>query len=180
MLVGEKVFLTPVDRANAETARAWINDPVVNRWLLSGHIPVSVEGEIDFYASSERRLAEKSGFIFEIRTLDGSRYIGNCGLEKVDLVHRHAEVGIVIGEVSDHNKGFGRDAIRTLLRFGFETLGLHSIEIRHMAPNEPAAHLYRSIGFREVGVLRQHCFLRGEWVDEVVLDMLADDWTATR
>lgn len=180
MLRGEKIRLVPLDRANAETARRWVNDPEINRWMLSGHIPVSVQAELDFYDMAERQAAEKSGFVFEIHADEEDRYIGNCGLHKVDMVHRHAEVGILIGEVSDHNKGFGRDAIRTVLKFGFETLGLHSIEIRHMSPNAAGAHLYRSIGFREVGVLRQHCFLRGEWVDEVVLDMLAEDWAQLR
>lgn len=180
MLVGDKVRLVPLDKANAETARRWVNDPEINRWMLSGHVPVSVEAEESFYDAAEKQCAEKSGFVFEIHSIDGPRYVGNCGLHKVDLIHRHAEVGIMIGEVAEHNKGYGRDAIRTLLRFGFETLGLHSIEIRHMAPNEAGAHLYRSVGFQEVGVLRQHCFLRGEWVDEVVLDMLADDWASLR
>lgn len=180
MLVGDKVHLVPLDRANAEKARHWVNDPEINRWMLSGHIPVSVEGEEAYYAGAEKDQANKTGFAFEIHAIDGPRYIGNCGLHKVDLIHRHAEVGILIGQIMDHNKGYGRDAIRTLLKFGFETLGLHSIEIRHMAPNEAGAHLYRSIGFKEVGTLRQHCFLHGEWVDEVVLDMLAEDWAHLR
>jgi len=180
MLLGEKIYLDTLDPANAGTARRWINDPKVNTWMLSGHIPVSEIAEQEFYAGVERRAAAHSAFLFEIHVADDGRYIGNCGLEGIDLVHRHAEVGIVIGELDAQNSGYGRDAIRTLLRFGFETLGLHNIEIRHMAPNERGAHLYRSIGFKECGVLRQHCYLRGQWVDEVVLDMLADEWAAIR
>lgn len=180
MLVGDNVYLTTLDTANAETARGWLNDPEVNRWLLSGNIPISAASEAEFYAGAERRTADKTGFIFEIHVADSGLYIGNCSLDDVDLVHRHAEVGIVIGDVSRQNQGYGRDAIRTLLRFGFDTLGLQSIVISYMAPNDRAAHLYRSIGFKDVGVLRRHTFLSGEWVDEGVLDMLADEWAELR
>jgi len=180
MLIGDKVYLTTLDHANAETARGWINDPEVNRFLLTGQIPVSEVAEAEFYAGAEKRFAERSGFMFEIHVKDGDHYIGNCGLDGVDLVHRHAEVGIVIGDVSRQNSGYGRDAIRTLLRFGFDTLGLHRIEIRYATDNERAGHLYRSIGFTEVGVLRQHTFSHGVWEDEGVLDMLADEWALLR
>lgn len=180
MLRGETVYLTTLDRANLETVRAWINDPEINTWMLSGHIPVSSGSEAAWYEAADKRAAEHSAFIFEIHVADDGRYIGNCGLEGVDLVHRHAEIGIAIGVIDQQNKGYGRDAIRTLLRFGFETLGLHTITICHVAGNERGAHLYRSIGFREAGVLRQHTFLRGEYHDEVVLDMLDSEWRELR
>lgn len=178
MLNGKRIYLTTLDPGNAETARRWINDSEVNRWLLSGHIPVSSDSEAAWYASAERRAADRSGFMFEVHVAEDGRYIGNCGLEDVDMVHRHAEISLLIGEVSEQNKGYGRDVIHALLRFGFDTLGLHRIAICHMAPNERAAYLYRSVGFKEVGVLREHTFLRGEWVDEVALDMLASEWRA--
>ena len=180
MLIGNKVYLTTLDHANAETARGWVNDPEVNRYLLTGQIPVSAVAEAEFYAGAERRYADRTGFMFEIHVKDSGLYIGNCGLDGVDLVHRHAEIGIVIGDLSQQNNGFGRDAIRCLLRFGFDTLGLHRIEIRYSTDNERAAYLYRSIGFKDVGVLRQHTFSRGRWEDEGVLDMLADEWAQLR
>lgn len=180
MLIGDKIYLTTVDHANAETARNWINDPEVNRFLLTGNIPVSAVAEAEFYEGVERRFADRSGFMFEIHVAEDGLYIGNCGLDGVDLIHRHAEIGIMIGDLSQQNQGYGRDAIRTLLRFGFDTLGLHRIEIRFSTVNERAAYLYRSIGFKDAGVLRQHTFIRGAWEDEGVLDMLENEWAELR
>ncbi len=172
MLVGEKVRLVALDRGNAEQARAWINDPEVNTWLLSGQIPVSREGELAFYEGSERGLANGTDYRFEIHVAGDDRYIGNCGLEQVDRIHRHGEVGICIGSLPDQNQGFGRDAIVTLLRFGFDTLGLHRIAILANAGNERAVHLYGSIGFREVGREREVVYMRGRFRDHIVFDML--------
>lgn len=175
MLRGDTVYLSALDPANAEQSRAWINNPDVNEWMLSGHVPITAAAEAAFY---ERMDASPADHVFEIRLLADDSYIGNCGLNGADLIHRHAELGIVIGDVSEQNRGRGRDAILTLLRYGFDTLGLNSIEIRLVAGNERAAHLYPSLGFKPAGVLREHLFLRGAYHDEIVLDMLAIEWRA--
>jgi RimJ/RimL family protein N-acetyltransferase len=158
MLRGDTVYLTALDPANAETARAWINDPDVNKWLLEGHIPISKAGELDWYARMD---ASPADHVLEIHVAEDGRCIGHVGLNDVDVRHGHGEISIVIGEKAEQNKGFGRDAIRTMLRFGFETLRLHRIEIRAAAGNDRALHLYRSIGFKDA-----------------VLDILENEWRA--
>jgi RimJ/RimL family protein N-acetyltransferase len=154
MLRGEKVCLTPLDPANATTARAWINDAEINRYLLTGQIPVTLEGQDAFYRKAEEDWRARTGFRFEIRIASDDRYIGNCGLEHVDLRHGSAEIGICIGEADAQNKGYGSDAIITLLRFGFDTLRLNRIEIRSSADNERSLHLYEKLGFTPTGRLR--------------------------
>lgn len=173
MIRGEKVMLTALDPSNAETARGWVNDPDLNRWMLSGHVPLTPGAEIAWY---ERMDASDTDHIFEIHVAKDGRLIGHCGLHKADLIHRHAELAIMIGDVSAQNRGRGRDAIVATLRFGFGTLGLHRIEIRWIGGNERASHLYPSIGFKPVGVLREHVFLRGAYHDEHVLDMLEPEF----
>ncbi len=177
MIRGKGIYLTPLDRANAEQARAWINDPDVNRWMISGHMPVSSAGELAFYDAVE---ASDDRMVFEIHLAQDGRYIGNCGLEHLDMVHRNAEIGIMIGVRELHNSGHGRDTIETLCRFAFDTLGLHSLRIAYVEGNEVGAHLYRSLGFRDAGRRREHVFLRGEFLDLVFLDMLESEWRASR
>jgi len=178
MIRGERVYLTPLDPANAETARAWINDPEVNRYLLTGQVPVTIEQEAAFYRRAEANWTAGCGYVFELHIADDGRYIGNCGLEKVDMRHRSAEIGILIGELDEQNKGYGSDAIMTLTRWGFETLGLNRIEIRSQADNERSMHLYEKLGFKPTGVLREATFTYGTFVDEALFDMLASEWRA--
>ncbi len=176
MIPGTLVYLTPVDPANAETARGWINDPAVNRWMLSGHIPVSKDSELAWYADAERQWQAGSAYRFEVHDAGDSRLVGHISLEHVDMLHRHAEVGIVIGRPADWGKGYGADALRTLLRFGFETLGLHRIWITVFAENERAHALYKRVGFTECGRDREWGFLHGAYRDLVRLDMLEHEW----
>ena len=176
MLVGEKTVLTPLDHANAETIRGWINDARVNRYLLTGQVPVTPAQESAFYEASEVAWAAGTAYRFEIHVAADGRYIGNCGLDRVDLRHRDATIGIVIGDLESQDKGYGRDALTTLLRFAFDTLGLHRVQIECHVTNERGLHLYRSLGFAEVGRRRDAVFTNGGFVDEYVFDMLEGEW----
>jgi RimJ/RimL family protein N-acetyltransferase len=178
MLKGDKVYLTTLDPANAETVRAWLNDERVNRYLLTGEVPLTASQERAFYEASDAAWTAGTAYRFEIHVAEDGRYIGHVGLDTVDMRHRDASVGIVIGDLASQDNGYGRDAIVTVLRFAFETLGLHRVQIECHATNDRANHLYRSIGFTEVGRRRDAVFTRGEFVDEYVLDMLEDEWRA--
>ena len=135
MLRGDTIYLTNLDQANAETARAWINDPEINRYILTGQVPVSAAAEAAFYGRAVADWAAGKSYMFEIHIADDGRYIGNCGLHNVDMRHRSAELGIFIGDTTEQNHGYGRDAIMTVTRFGFDTLGLNRVEIRSQADN---------------------------------------------
>jgi RimJ/RimL family protein N-acetyltransferase len=176
MLRGDKIYLTNLDPANAETARGWINDPEINRYLLTGQVPVSAAAEAAFYGRAVTDWAAGKSYMFEIHAADDGRYIGNCGLHNVDMRHRSAEVGIFIGDTTEQNHGYGRDAIVTVTRFGFDTLGLNRIEIRSQADNERSMHLYEKLGFKPMGRLREATFTFGHFVDEAIFDMLASEW----
>jgi RimJ/RimL family protein N-acetyltransferase len=176
MLVGGKTVLKTLDPANAETVRGWLNDLRVNRYLLVGQVPITAEQERAFYDASEAGWAVGTAYRFEIHVAEDDRYIGNCGLEHVDMLHRDASAGIVIGDLGAQDRGYGRDALTTLLRFAHDTLGLHRVRIECHVTNERGAHLYRSLGFTDVGRRRDAVFTDGAFVDEYVFDMLEDEW----
>lgn len=173
MIRGDKVYLTELDRANAETIRAWLNDPEVHRYLMVGHVPLTREEEDRFY---DAQASSNDSFVFEIHLAEDGRYIGNVGLAGVSLVHRHAEIGIVIGSKDDWGKGYGGDAIVACLRFAFLTLGLHSVCIRTDEHHERALGLYRKLGFIETGREPEWVYREGRFADHVVLHMLDSEY----
>jgi RimJ/RimL family protein N-acetyltransferase len=176
MIRGTVVYLTRFDKANAETLRSWLNDPAVNEWLISSQLPYSSEQEAAFFDLTEREWSAGTAYRFEIHVAEDDRLIGIVGLDSVSLLHRRGEVGIFIGSSTDQNRGYGRDAILTLLRFGFDRLGLHSIAIKANAENMRAVHLYSSIGFVETGRERECAFMRGRFRDHICYDMLASEF----
>jgi len=176
MLPGKLVTLRGLDPSNAETVRRWLDDPDVHRWMEAGTVPITAAAELAWYEAAERNAAAGTEYEFEIHIAEDDRLIGHCGLFGVDRFDRHGEVGIFIGDVAEQGKGFGRDAIVTLLRFAFETLGLNTVRIRAIDGNERGLGLYRSIGFADVGVFRQGRYVRGAFHDVVLLDMTRGDF----
>jgi RimJ/RimL family protein N-acetyltransferase len=173
MIHGKKVYLTELDRRNAETIRNWLNDPEIHRFLLVGHLPITREQEERYY---DRMSEATDAFSFEIHIAADGRYIGNIGLKGVDLVHRHGEIGVVIGDRSVWGQGFGSDAIVACLGFAFQTLGLHRVSMRVHEEHPRAAALYRRLGFIETGRERDYIFQEGHFQDEIILDMLDHEY----
>lgn len=177
MIPGELglVYLTALDRDNAEQTREWLNDPAVARWFVDELVPNSKAKQLEMYDEADK--GEKL-FMLEIHATDDDRYLGIVGFETGDIRHRQAEFGIAIGPVDERGKGFGRDATLTCLRWGFDTLGLHCVWLGALDDNEHAIPLYRDIGFRELGRIREQVLVEGSFHDVVYFDMLEDEFRA--
>jgi RimJ/RimL family protein N-acetyltransferase len=169
MIMGSKIYLTELDWDNSEIIRGWLNDPEVHRYLATGHTPITKEAERQYYESHTTSADSRS---FEIHVAEDGRYIGNVGLKDIDPIHRHAELGITIGPKEDWGKGYGFDAIVTCLRYGFDTLGLHTVKIRAHADHARALELYRRAGFVDVGRERETVFQNGRFADYIALDII--------
>jgi RimJ/RimL family protein N-acetyltransferase len=126
----------------------------------------------------EAQLQDDSGHVFVIETLKDGVPIGNLDLHAIDWVNRSAGCGVSICERTYWNQGYGTDALRTLLRFGFEELNLHRVFLQVFDFNERAIRCYEKIGFRHEGRLRQARFVEGRYVDELIMGLLGEEWQA--
>jgi len=85
-------------------------------------------------------------------------------------------LGIIIGDKSAWDQGFGTDAVRALLRHAFETLNLNRVALRVFETNLRAIQVYKKIGFIEEGRLRQDHFIDGQYVDVLLMGILCVEW----
>lgn len=86
-----------------------------------------------------------------------------------------AEFAIIIG--SEHTgQGYGTETARLALRYAFDELGLHRVELWAWAYNSRALAAYRRAGFVEEGRRRDATFHNGQYEDEVIMGVLADEW----
>ncbi len=107
--------------------------------------------------------------------------IGDCGLRRrpqlsfggaTDL---EADIGYEL-DPRYWGQGYATEAMRALVHYGFESLGLHRIWAFCLAANEPSWRLMERLGMRREGVLQQNVRLRGRWVDTYVYGLLHDAW----
>lgn len=175
IIEGDRIELRPLDRENIAIVLAWLGDSEVNRYMLSGHEPIPYEEEVRWY---EAMLASETDLVLQIHDRVSGKYLGNTGLHRIDRTHRGAELGIMIGDTSEWGRGYGREAMVTLLRFAFGTLGLHRVMLRCHPDNERGLAAYRAIGFTEIGHEREAVFIDGQWQDHLVFDMLEHEFRA--
>ena len=72
-------------------------------------------------------------------------------------------------------KGFGSDALRQLCRYGFEYLNLNRIWCE-VYSNNASLDMYRHIGFKDEGILRENYYSEGKYWDSHILSMLKRDY----
>jgi RimJ/RimL family protein N-acetyltransferase len=112
-------------------------------------------------------------------TVDDDRLVGRVGLFGFNALAQHAEFGISL-LLSETGRGYGTDAGRAVLEFGFERHNLHRIHLQAAATNERALASYRTLGFVEEGRRREHYWIRGRFVDSVVMGVLRSEWRDRR
>ncbi|MEX0682549.1 MAG: GNAT family protein [Dehalococcoidia bacterium] len=171
-LEGELVRLRSRREEDLALFVSWYNDPDVRHWLhMSEAGEQTVETERQRWELTRQDPARVT---FVIETKDGVT-IGNVGLIAIDEVHRRAELGVSIGDKAYWSQGYGADAIRTLLRFAFETLDLRRIELITDADNARGIRCYEKCGFVREGVLRAHRLRYGNPLDMLIMAVLSEE-----
>lgn len=177
-LSGKRLYLRPLEETDLDRCCRWINDPEIRPFLLN-QWPLDAISEKQWHEGRDRSLPP-SCLTVAIVLHDGDRHIGNMGLHKIDWRSRHGETGTLIGEKECWGQGYGSEAKELLLAYAFDTLGLHRVTSVVLATNARSLGCQRKCGYVEEGRLRQHVFTNGQWVDEVILGILAEEWRARR
>jgi RimJ/RimL family protein N-acetyltransferase len=178
MLNGERVVLRPIERGDLPRLLELRSDAELERLVWGAPYPHTLEElEAAFDRNAEKAPPERDAVEFGI-DVDGT-LIGRITMFFFDRVGQTCRMGISI-ERSMTGKGYGRDAIATLVRYAFEDLNLHRISIDTLATNEAAMHAFAACGFVEEGRLRQHYWYRGRYVDAVDMGILRSEWLAER
>jgi RimJ/RimL family protein N-acetyltransferase len=103
--------------------------------------------------------------------------VGDVSLMLTGAHDRQGEVGFSLHP--DHQgRGFATEAAGAMLVLGFDQLGLHRIVGRCDGRNVPSARLMERLGMRREAHLVQNEWVKGEWTDEVIYAMLAEEWQA--
>ena len=172
-IIGERVYLSPINMDDAEIYTKWLNDRAVSENLGFYRRLVSL--------ANEKKALEgltAGGHDYAIVLKEGDRLIGNISLMEVDHLSRRATLGIFIGDAEQRGHGLGAEAIRLILEYGFETLNLHNIMLHVNASNAQAIACYIKVGFREFGRRRESTFIDGRFVDTVHMEILEDEFRA--
>jgi RimJ/RimL family protein N-acetyltransferase len=172
VLEGDRVVLRPIQAWDRERLYELV-ETIEIRALSSTSPPLPLSLE-EVEARDKRWLEERhtdsAWFAIDV----AGELIGICGLHAIDQYQQRADVGIRIGK-EFWGKGYGQDAVRTVVDYGFRHLNLVKISLQVLADDERAVGAYLKAGFVEEGRLRDHTWYDGARRDELVMAVRRED-----
>ena len=106
----------------------------------------------------------------------GGRYIGGIRFHGISPTDRHARLALGIFDRRFWSLGYGTEAIRLMLRYGFEEMGLHRVDLFVLEYKTRAIRAYEKCGFRREGILRDNAFIDGVWYDDILMAILDPEY----
>jgi RimJ/RimL family protein N-acetyltransferase len=179
-LTGERVVLRPFELPGDVAAlREMLLDPESTRLTgsqaLNGAPTWSEEDEVKFLAWYRTRNQQPDRLDLAVADKASGQCVGEVVLNDWNDANRSCGFRTVIGP-GGRDRGLGTESVRMIVGYGFETLGLHRIELQVYAFNPRARRVYDKVGFVAEGVLRDALRWEGEWVDATVMSILAPEW----
>lgn len=172
-LIGDNIYLSPQssDEETMEKFTEWLNDFDTTDYIANSSKLFTLEDEKKHFESKK-----ENAYIFFIVRLEDDEVIGTIGLHEINNIDRTSTLGIFIGDKSGRNKGYGTEAIRLILEYGFKYLNLNNIDLDVFSFNERAIACYKRCGFKEYGRRRKCYFLNGKYYDRVRMDILSEEF----
>jgi len=173
MIRGKRVRFRAIEREDLPRLRDWRNQPEIRTRTREYRLLSMTNQETWF----DRLHDDRSTVMFAVEDEKG-KMIGVVGLTYIDWKNRRAEVSIYIGEGAAQGKGYGSDALRTIVRYGFHTVNLHKLYAEIFAFNEPSVKLFEKAGFKLDGTKREDQYVNGKYWDTHVYSILAREFKA--
>ncbi|MFF7474867.1 GNAT family N-acetyltransferase [Streptomyces sp. NPDC008092] len=176
MLRGDTVGLRARHEEDIPVLRAELYNDVVNSSRADSRPwrPLSPSAE-------DSRLTvdhtDEASVKFSVVELAGGTLVGTATLWGIDNHNRGAHIGLGLLP-SARGKGYGTDVVAVLCHYGFAVRGLHRLQIETLADNAAMLRAAERNGFVREGVLRSSAWVMGEFLDEVQLGLLAEEWRA--
>lgn len=175
MLTGNKVYLVPIEREDLEQLRNWRNRPEFRKYFRE-YREISKDMQMNWY--EQKVIKDPSTIMFAIRDKSNDSLLGCCGLCYINWVHRTADLSLYIGYQNSYidDEGYAMEACQLMFAYGFSELQLHKIWTEIYEFDEKKYGLYKKLGFRQDGMLRDQYYYDGRYWDSRMLSLLENEF----
>lgn len=172
----ERLVLRPYRIDDLDALHAMYARPDVVRFLYS-EVLSREQAAAQLVKRLRQRALEAEGdkLVLAMVLRETGVLFGEVNLVWLSRTHRQGETGFVL-HPDHHGHGYAGEAAEVMLRLGFEDLGLHRIIGRCDGRNAGSQRVMEKLGMRREAWFRQNEVMKGEWTDEVVYAILAEEW----
>ena len=171
-IVGERLYLRPLEPAqDNHLYSTWMNDEEIRRYF-------SIYPTSDTRGKERLELLYKDGkhIIFGVALNENNRLIGLVGLKDINYINQSAEFYVIIGDRLAWGKGYGTEATKLMIRYGFMELNLNRIQTQDMEDNIGGWRADEKAGFKHEGTLREVILRFGKYNDVRVYSLLKSEY----
>ena len=171
-----RLVIRRMTMADAEDIYEYGRDQEVSRHVLWDAYRSLGEARMYLkYVQRQYRLNEPASWGIELKAT--GRLIGTIGFMWWNQEYRSAEVGYSLARAY-WNQGLMTEALRAVVKFGFEEMNLNRIEAQHETTNPASGRVMEKVGMKKEGVLRQRLRNKGKFVDVALYSVLRGERTA--
>jgi ribosomal-protein-alanine N-acetyltransferase len=175
-LESSKLILAPVTekQIKGEEYTGWINDQEADRYTQHAIFPQSQEKLNLFF---ESRTTSRQILWLAILAKPEMVHIGSIDISAIDYINKTGVYNILIGNKSFRGAGLGYHASHLLINHAFQRLNLNRIQLGVHQDNLAAIALYKKLGFRQEGIMRDAMYSNGAFVNIISMSVLAAEYT---
>ena len=169
---GDKVVLRAVEESDNAMLLSLINDPDTEMMLGGSSWPVSEAEQLKWFEHQER---SRDVLRCIVALQEDGKAIGTIILSDIDQKNATGHIHIKMSKDGGRGKGYGTDAVNTMVQYAFEELRLNCIYANILSYNEASIKLFERCGFKKDGVLRQRVYKKGKFVDMLAYSKIISD-----
>ena len=168
------IYLREITQHDVKLINKWRNDKMLIQTLGSPFRYVNLETEEQWFHNYmlHRDTQVRCSICKDVT----NEMIGVIYLLNIDNVSRSAEIAVMIGESEHQNKGYGSLAIDEILDHAFNNLNLNRVTLTVLEDNMRALQVYRKIGFKQEGLMRDALYKNGKYVSLVMMSILQREY----
>lgn len=172
MVTGKHIKLRAIEFDDLKTLAQWKNDPEIPNFFYEYTLfPLKSQEE---WFDRQRNNPSEINLVAENHNGD---LIGTGSIIDIDWRNRKAEVGrVLIGSKDKRNSGLGVEIVLLLFNYAFQHLNLHKVYGDALCTNKRIRRLHHALGVKEDGLLREHVFSQGRYVDVVTFSLLRSEF----
>lgn len=171
MIRGEKVYLTAIEEYDLKQLMDWRNQTNFRKYFRE-YREINMNMQKAWFTN--KVINDNATIMFSIRRINDDELLGCIGLCYINWIHGYADLSLYIGWNNEYidKEGYAEEGCKLLFNYGFNELRLHKIWTEIYEIDDKKQELYKKLGFKKDGELRDNYFYDGRWWNSYIFSIL--------
>ena len=170
----KRLLLRKFEMSDVEDLYEYASDKRIDKFVpWSAH--ANKQETIDYITLKIQKYNEGALSSWAIVYKEENKVIGSIDFGKWDIKSNCAAIGYVVN-CNYWNRGIATEALREVIKFGFENMELHRIQMEHVKENIASEKVILKNGLKYEGLLRDAAFYKGKYYDKKIYSILREEY----